>query len=174
MSAKTNLVLTGFMGTGKTEVGKLVALKAGLLFADSDDKIEEEEGMSISAIFSSRGEEYFRNAEARVIFSLSKLTGAVISTGGGAVLRRENIRNLEKNGLVFALYASPGVILQRVGKNSGRPLLDVPDPLEKIKELLSARLPLYRASGRLIDTSELTIEETAGLIVRLYNEQKDN
>ena len=112
--------------------------------------------------------------EAKVIAALSRLQGAVISTGGGVVLREENVRNLKAGGLIFSLYASPEVILGRVGKNSGRPLLDVPDPLGKIKELMAARLPLYRASGRLIDTSGLTPAEAADMIVRLYNEHKDN
>ena len=174
MTAKTNIVLTGFMGTGKTEVGKLVALKTGMPFADSDAKIEEEEGAGIASIFAEKGEVYFRSIEAKVIAALSRLQGAVISTGGGVVLREENVRNLKAGGLIFSLYASPEVILGRVGKNSGRPLLDVPDPLGKIKELMAARLPLYRASGRLIDTSGLTPAEAADMIVRLYNEHKDN
>ena len=138
-----NLAITGFMGTGKSAVGKLVAQKLGWQFFDIDAIIEEETGIKISEIFAKKGEPYFRELETRAVKLLAVLDKAVISCGGGIVLKAENMDELEKNGRVVCLTASPEKILQRT-KGSTRPLLAVKDPLSKIKELLESREQYYK------------------------------
>src|SRR3972149_1160701 len=105
-----NIVLTGFMGTGKTEVGREAARLLGFALIDADEEIVKSEGMPIAEIFKRHGEPYFRDVEARVLKEISKRKNAVISTGGGAVLREENIEALRLNGVLVCLMASPETI----------------------------------------------------------------
>lgn len=147
-----NIVLTGFMGTGKTEVGKILAQRLGLTFFDADSIIEQEQNMTITEIFRQFGEPYFRDIEADVIKRLSEKDRVVIATGGGAVLREENMKNLRKKGIIVCLMASPETILRRTSNDSSRPLLQVEDPLRKIKELIEFRRPYYENSDIMVDT----------------------
>lgn len=147
-----NIVLTGFMGTGKTEVGKILAQRFGYTFLDADSIIEQEQKMSITEIFRLYGEPHFRDIESAVLRRLAEREGVVISTGGGAVLRQENMDNLRKKGVIVCLTASPETILKRTSNDSTRPLLQVEDPLKKIKELLEFRRPYYERSDIMIDT----------------------
>lgn len=147
-----NIVLTGFMGTGKTEVGKILAQRLGLTFFDADSIIEQEQNMTITEIFRQFGEPYFRDIEADVIKRLSEKDRVVIATGGGAVLREENMKNLRKKGIIVCLMASPETILRRTINDSSRPLLQVEDPLRKIKELIEFRRPYYENSDIMVDT----------------------
>ncbi len=147
-----NVILTGFMGTGKTEVGRMLAQKLGYKLIDADTEIEKEQKITITEIFKQYGEPKFRDIEADVIKRLSLIKNSVISTGGGAVLRQENIDNLKKNGIIICLTASPETILKRTGNNNDRPLLQVENPLQKIKELLEFRKPYYERSDVMIDT----------------------
>lgn len=147
-----NIVLTGFMGTGKTEVGKILAQRLGYTFLDADSIIEQEQKMSITEIFRQHGEPYFRDIESDVIRRLSERDRVVISTGGGAVLRQENMDNLRKKGIIVCLTASPETILERTSNDNTRPLLQVEDPLKKIKELLEFRRPYYERSDIMVDT----------------------
>ncbi|MFN3480590.1 MAG: shikimate kinase [Thermodesulfovibrionales bacterium] len=147
-----NIVLTGFMGTGKTEVGKILAQRFGYTFLDADSIIEQEQNMSITEIFRLYGEPYFRDIESAVLRRLAERDKVVISTGGGAVLRQENMDNLRKKGIIVCLTASPETILRRTSNDSSRPLLQVEDPLKKIKELLEFRRPYYERSDIMIDT----------------------
>ncbi|MFN3740058.1 MAG: shikimate kinase [Thermodesulfovibrionales bacterium] len=161
-----NIVLTGFMGTGKTEVGRLLAMRLGYKFIDADSVIEEEQKMPITEIFKKFGEPYFRDIESNVIKRLSDMEGVVISTGGGAVLREENMNNLRKKGVIICLMASPKTIFERTKNDTSRPLLQVNDPLQRIKELLNMRRPYYEKADIMIDTDRKTPEEVAEEIIK--------
>ncbi|SJZ85997.1 shikimate kinase [Selenihalanaerobacter shriftii] len=153
-----NIVLIGFMGTGKSTVGKELADKLGMKFVDSDEVIKEDSDKTIEEIFAEDGEDYFRNLETKVISDLSQRDNLVISTGGGVVLKENNIKLLNQNGIVILLTATPEVILMRV-KNTDRPLLQVEKPLEKIKELLAEREEFYNIAKYQVDTSSLEVDE---------------
>lgn len=154
-----NIVLTGFMGTGKTIVGLLVAQKLGWKYIDVDNTIEKERGCSISEIFAEHGETHFRSIEAEAIKKLCSMDKIVLSCGGGAVLKKENITNLEKNGIIVCLKASAEAIYDRVKKDRSRPLLQVEDPLSKIKDMLKAREPFYKRCSFSVDTTSKTPAE---------------
>jgi shikimate kinase len=165
-----NIVLTGFMGTGKTEVGRILSRKLGYVLVDADTEIEKEQGITITEIFKQYGEPKFREIESNVIKRLSEIKNAVISTGGGAVLRQENMDNLRKNGVIICLTASPETILKRTGNNNDRPLLQVDNPLQKIKELLKFRRPYYEKADIMIDTENKTPLEVADEIIEKVKE----
>ncbi|MBF0457787.1 MAG: shikimate kinase [Nitrospirae bacterium] len=151
-----NIVLTGFMGTGKTTIGRVLAKALGRNLIDVDTEIEKDKGMKITEIFSSMGEAAFRDMETEMAGKISTLSNVVISTGGGIVLRRENIELLRKNGIVVNLTAAPEIIYARLSGSNDRPLLNVPDPLAKIRELLDFRTPLYLNADIVIDTVDKT------------------
>ena len=162
-----NITLVGFMGTGKTTVGRILADKLGYRFIDVDEEIEREQCVSISHIFSEMGEPYFRQLERVLIKTLSLREGLVISAGGGAVVDESNIEAMKQGGTLVCLTASPDEIMKRVGKSNNRPLLQVPDPMAKIMELMSKREPFYRKADFMVDTTMMTAEEVAGVVIRL-------
>jgi len=167
-----NIILLGFMGTGKTAVGKALARELERDFLDIDELIEKESGISISEIFFNFGEEHFRRLEAEKAKEVSKYENTVIATGGGIVLREENMKNLRKNGVLICLSARPEVIIARTKAEKNRPLLDTPYPSETIKELLRFRAPLYARAEAMIDTSDLTIDEVVTEIKKIIGEIK--
>lgn len=154
-----NIVLLGFMGTGKTSVAKKLADELGRQFIEMDSIIEEREGMSINDIFAKKGEPYFRMVESDVIKELSSKNGLVISAGGGVVLNPDNIKELQKNSILICLSATPEEIYKRVGDERHRPLLKVEDPLKRIKELLDYRRPYYDKIPIQIDTTGKGVDE---------------
>ena len=160
-----NIVLTGFMGAGKTEVGRVLAQRLGYVLIDVDDEIEKEHRMKIVDIFKEYGEQVFRDIESAVIKKLSEREGAVISTGGGAVLSQENMDNLRKKGVIVGLAASAETIHERTKRNKTRPLLSVEDPLAKITELLAFRQPYYNKADVVIDTEGRSPLEVAEEII---------
>jgi shikimate kinase len=162
-----NIVLTGFMGAGKTVVGKRLAEKTGMKVVDTDTKIEKETGLSISEIFSNLGESYFRRLEKKVVEEVSNLKNHIIITGGGVVLDEENMKNLRKNGIIVYLHAEPDVIYSRIKNETQRPLLQVDDPKKKIKELMELRAPFYANHDIKIDTSSLSVDEVVEKILQL-------
>ena len=168
MKQKQNIVLVGFMGTGKTGVGKLLADKLSMSFVDMDDVIEKQEGKSISSIFAEDGEPYFRSLERKLVRELSQKSGLVIGTGGGVVLNHYNIKDFSRTGLVVCLTAKPEIILERVAEDTDRPLLAEGNKLEKIKTMLDRRKQFYDAIPDRIDTTKLTINEIADKIIELY------
>jgi shikimate kinase len=145
-----------------------------MTFVDTDDLIEKDSGMIISDIFSKMGEDYFRDLESSVIERVSKLERQVIATGGGAVKREKNLQNLKSSGIVFCLYASPEVILQRTSGYSHRPLLQVDDPISKINEILKEREQFYTKADYAIDTSNFSIEQVADKIHNIWKETRIN
>lgn len=144
------------MGTGKTEVGRELSRILRWKLLDVDSEIEKSQKMTINDIFERFGEPRFREIEAEIIKIISENKDIIISTGGGAVLREENIQNLRKNGVIICLTATPETILKRTSNNNDRPLLQVENPLEKIKELLNFRKPFYEKSDMIIDTEGKT------------------
>ncbi len=166
-----SIVLTGFMGTGKSSIGRRLCNLTGAEFIDTDALIEEREGMKISEIFALHGEDYFRDLESDVIQSLAKRPGAVISTGGGAVIRRENIDALRRNGaVVFCLKADIERVYRNIGGNtSTRPLLSG-KTMEEAKMLLNSREEAYKNCDFEIDVTEGEKEQAADKILGLYME----
>lgn len=163
-----NIILVGFMGTGKTAVGKGLAKKLGREYIDSDEVIQEKEGRCIPRIFTEEGEEYFRTVETRVIRELSELDECIISAGGGVVLREENLRLLRKKGALVCLKARPEVIWERVKKDKGRPLLEgFCDKKKRIRELLNKRDPFYNRADITVDTSSGEVSEIVDEIIEL-------
>jgi shikimate kinase len=155
------------MGTGKTAVGKELSRMLRMRLVDIDSEIERSQGMAINTIFRDFGEKHFRDIETDMIKRYSRESKLIISTGGGAVLRQENMDALRENGIVFCLSASPETILKRTHGNEDRPLLQVEDPLSRIKELLDFRRPFYEKADILVDTEGKTplliAEEIAGI-----------
>jgi len=158
--SKSNIVLTGFMGSGKTTVGKMLAKRLDYEFVDTDELIEIRSGTSIPAIFRDKGEDAFRDMEREIARELAGRSGVVISTGGRMMLDPENARMLSQHGRVFCLVATPEEILERVRRDADhqRPLLDVANPIERIVELLDQRRDGY---GRFTQwqTSDKTPED---------------
>lgn len=146
MQSSENIILTGFMATGKTTVGKILANRLKREFIDTDRLIEERQGRSIAEIFRTLGEPAFRHMEADIARELGKKEGLVISTGGRLMLDPANVTALTRTGRVFCLVASPQKILARLQGDTAnhRPLLDGPNPNEQIAELLHAREMGYR------------------------------
>ncbi|MCE5195026.1 MAG: shikimate kinase [Nitrospiraceae bacterium] len=167
-----NIVLTGFMGTGKSEVSKMLIKILGCSAIDVDTKIEQSQKMTIADIFKKLGESRFREIETEMIKFISKNKNSIISTGGGAPLKEENMRALRENGIIVCLTAEPETILKRTAKDNQRPLLQVDNPLEKIKELMQAREPYYEKADIVISTENKTPLEIANEIVRKVKNEK--
>ncbi|MFC1509501.1 shikimate kinase [Candidatus Omnitrophota bacterium] len=154
-----NIVLVGFMGTGKTVVGRALADDLNQQFLELDEEIEKREEMPIADIFEKKGEAYFRKLEKGLVKEASQEKGVVISAGGGAIIDDENLKNLKRNSKIICLKASPLVILKRIKDVKTRPLLNVVDPKKKIEELLKKREPYYKKADYSIDTDSLTVIE---------------
>ncbi|MFA6431799.1 MAG: shikimate kinase [Candidatus Margulisiibacteriota bacterium] len=161
-----NIILIGFMGCGKSTVGKLLAKELKLSFVDSDSLIEEKENKKISAIFKENGEARFRNIETRVLAELKDSDGIVLSTGGGIILKEENVSLLKKMGPIILLWADPEVIYDRIKYDKQRPLLQVNDPKAEIEKILEFRKTYYySAAEKVFDTTEIDQKEVAEEII---------
>jgi len=167
-----NIYLVGFMGTGKTAVGKALARKKKLQFVDLDELIELKEKRAISDIFAKDGEPYFRKAEKRVLKEVSKENKFVVACGGGIVLDKDNIKIMKETGIMVCLTASPQVILERTSAYTHRPLLNVKDPGKRIGLLLKMRAPYYAQADKTIDTSKISINEVVDQILKLIPKKK--
>ncbi|AIS52360.1 shikimate kinase AroK [Thermoanaerobacter kivui] len=163
-----NIVLTGFMATGKTTVGKKVATTMSFGFIDTDRLIEKMANMTVSQIFERHGEEFFRRLERAAVKKVARLKNFVIATGGGVVLNPSNIVQLRKNGVVICFVARPEIILRNIGENKDRPLLLSDNPEERIKQLLKKREPFYKFADSTIDVSDMTIDEVAVEVIKAY------
>lgn len=162
-----NIVLTGFMGTGKSTVGKLVAKKMGRRFIDTDKEIEKRENKSIAEIFEKEGEEYFRNVESNVIAEISNLSGCVIATGGGVVLNKKNIDNLRRNGIIVNLSAGIREIAGRTQNKKGRPLIDNKS-IKQIKDMMESRKKFYEDNDFSVSVEGQSPLLLASKIISIY------
>jgi shikimate kinase len=157
-----NFVLIGFMGCGKSSVGRRLSSLTGHRFVDSDELVIKAEGRSIPEIFAKCGEEGFRDIEQRVLADLVGVAGMVLSSGGGAVLREANREALKKIGIVVWLDSSPDILFERAIRSGKRPLLQTPNPRETFDQLLSSRRSVYEAVADFrFDSSEVEQEEAA-------------
>ena len=161
-----NIFLVGFMGAGKTTVGRILAQRLGWRYCDADKVIETVAGKPVTEIFSEHGEEYFRGLESETLRDLSRKERQVVATGGGAVMREENMRAMKGGGVTVYLKAPVSVIWERVRHSKTRPLLNVENPLEAATELLAKRTPFYESADLTVDTESLTPEEAAEEIIK--------
>ena len=168
--SKPNLYLVGFMGVGKSAIGRRVAKELGYRFLDSDHCIEKEQGRAIPEIFEAQGESAFRAMERRFIESGHPDGGCVVSCGGGLVVQEGMKELLKEKGVVICLFASVESILERTSRNSNRPLLNVENPEARIRQLLAEREPIYMDSGACITTDGRTIPDVVRHMVRTYND----
>jgi shikimate kinase len=167
-----NLVLVGFMGSGKTSAGKLAAQRLGLKFVDMDALIEQRHGQTVYRIFETKGEAFFRQRERELVRELTARQDHVIATGGGIVLDPNNLRDFGRNGVIICCWVDAPVAHERTKHTKHRPLLEGGgDRLAQLESLLRQREPLYKAIPNRIDTSSMTVEQQADEIVRIYKEQ---
>lgn len=171
MKREDNIILIGFMGSGKSSVGKLLASRINYNFMDTDELIEVKQGTTISEIFSTNGEEYFRDLETDLLLSLKdKMTKTVLSTGGGMPIKDKNIELLGNMGHVIYLRASQGTIIERVLGDTKRPLLKGNNLKETVERLLTPRILHYeRAADIIIDTDDFLLEDIVEKILEAYN-----
>jgi len=169
---KTNIALIGFMGTGKTAAGRVLAAKLHKQFVEMDSLIGKKAGKSIYDIFQQDGEIAFRELEIETTKEVASGKNLVVACGGGIILNKINVDRLRQGAVVILLTASPDVILQRTsGDDVKRPLLEVPDPALAIQELLEFRKLCYeRASDVAVDTSKLDIDAVVELITEQIKE----
>ncbi len=164
--ARQNIVLVGFMGSGKSSIGRLVASRLRFQFIDTDRMIVDRAQAEIPELFAQHGEAGFRDLEASAIESLAPLNRSVIATGGGAILRERNRALLRDLGLVVALTATEETIFERISRNTRRPLLQTENPRETISRMMDARRPFYEEAAQFsVDTTNLSHAEAAEAIV---------
>lgn len=169
---KSNLILIGFMGSGKSTVGKLLAKSLEMNFFDTDLEIEKEQNLAIKDIFTNYGEAYFRDLEKKMSIKLSKVSNAVISTGGGIILNDENIKNLKYDGVVFFLDVNRRTLYNRLINDTDRPLLSGDELWAKINSVLDSRIDKYRSSSDfIIKVKDEIPYETTEDIKRIYIER---
>ncbi|MDD4953465.1 MAG: shikimate kinase [Candidatus Omnitrophica bacterium] len=161
-----NIYLVGFMAAGKTSVGRELAKKKKWQFADLDDLIELREKRSITDIFATSGEPYFRRVEKQVLRDACKEKNFVFACGGGIVIDEENIKIMKESGTLICLSASPEAILRRARGCTHRPLLNVKDPKDQIELLLKLRAPYYAQADKTINTSKLSVNQVVAKIIK--------
>lgn len=171
-----SLVLIGFMGTGKSTLGKVLARRLQLPLLDLDSLIVQEQQMEISDIFARYGEERFRQIEHEILCRYAVQTDCIISPGGGAVLRAENRAVMKEHCWVVSLVARPEVLLQRVNRDTTvRPVLEQREPgqtkLQRIEQVLAQRMPCYQEANLQLDTSDCSVEMLADQVTAWIREQ---
>ncbi|HWN97370.1 MAG TPA: shikimate kinase [Methylomirabilota bacterium] len=163
-----NIALCGFMGTGKSSVGRLVAEQLRFAFLDTDTVIEARAGKKIAQIFAEDGEPAFRELEHKIVKELAMRDRTVISTGGGLVVNPENMASLKQHAFVVCLWARPEAIYARVKDQNHRPLLKDPEPLERIRALLTERAPFYKQADVLLNTEIRSPREVAQQVLHQF------
>ncbi len=164
-----NIVLCGFMGCGKTTVGRLLAARLGYTFVDMDEYIEAKQGCSVTEIFNTQGEAAFRRMETKAAEELGQQSRTVIACGGGTVLQPENVAALKQNGWLFFLEVSPETVLHRLKQDTTRPLL-AQNKTEAVFSLLTKRQPLYKNAADFT----LSAESAPGQLVAMIEQQLQN
>ncbi len=165
-----NIILCGFMGCGKSTVGKALAAATDNTFVDMDSYIEETAGMTVSDIFATEGEAAFRTREHAACVTLGQQDNLIIATGGGAVLREDNVAALRNGGHIVWLTVTPETVLNRLKNDTTRPLLQRDDKETAVCELMTARGPLYRAAADIIVDGNGTAEEIAKQILQALSQ----
>ena len=163
--------MVGFMGVGKSAIGRRTAAELGMRFIDSDASIEKKQGKSIAEIFAVEGESCFRDYEQAFVETGHPETGCVVACGGGLVVQPGMKERLNEKGVVVSLFASVESIIERTSRNKKRPLLNVTEPEATIRRLLAEREPIYMEAGICISTQGRTISEGVRHVVRCYKEQ---
>jgi len=163
------------MGSGKTEAGKLAAARLGITFVDMDEIIEQRHGQTISKIFETKGEAFFRAQERALVRELAAKQGHVIATGGGVVLDQNNLRDFSRTGIVICCWVDATVAYARTKDAKHRPLLGLlgtdADRLARVEALLSEREQLYKAVPNRVDTSAMSVQQQTDEILRIYEQQ---
>ncbi|MEQ1858944.1 MAG: shikimate kinase [Chthoniobacteraceae bacterium] len=171
MPSRSNLILTGFMGSGKSAIGRIIAHRLRFQFLDTDTLVSERAGMDIPEIFARHGEAHFRELETRAIESLAGLDRYVIATGGGSALGEGNRALLRALGFVVLLTAREDILFDRVSRTTKRPLLHTEDPRATVAALLAERQPAYDAAAHwTLDTSNLDREAASDAVVAAARE----
>ena len=161
------LVLVGLPGSGKTTVGRQLARRLAIPFVDSDHAIESRLGCSVREYFEREGEARFRDIESEVLNDLSRNHSGVLSSGGGSVLRAENRQLLRERGHVFYLRSTPEEVFRRLRHDQNRPLLQVSDPMARLRDLFDARDPIYKeAAHYVIETNRPSVATLVNMIIR--------
>jgi shikimate kinase len=161
-----SIVLVGMMGAGKSSVGRALERRTGLTRLDTDEMVAARFGMSISEIFEKHGEEKFRDTETETLRNLAPDRAAIIVTGGGIILRSENVDLLKRLGAIVWLNGDETTLFERASRRNARPLLQKDDPRSIFSELLRKRAPIYRTAADFeIDTSNLTHDQVAETIL---------
>ena len=168
-----NVTLVGFMGTGKTTIAKMLSEKCGMQYVSTDELVEKREKTTISEIFMNEGEPHFRKLEKDAVRFASGMNNVVIDAGGGAILDPENVQNLKKGGIMVCLFAKPETILERTKNYKHRPLLNVENPIGKIRELLAERKGSYEKADFEIDTSSMKAASCVEEIERIMENAKE-
>ncbi|HEX7629694.1 MAG TPA: 3-dehydroquinate synthase [Candidatus Methylomirabilis sp.] len=166
---KRNIILGGFMATGKSSVGRRLAIVLGYDFLDLDTLIAAEEGMPISEVFTTRGEGTFRALETRMVERVAGRTGCVVATGGGTIVNPRNLETLKRSGVVVALTADPDTILARIGPTEDRPMLWGGDKRERVRLLLEQRAEAYAKADLIVDASARTIDHVVNHILEFLS-----
>ena len=165
-----NVVLVGFMASGKTSIGKRLAQRLGYAFLDTDHYIENQIGCSISDIFALQGEEYFRNLESKLAERLRQLHNSVIATGGGMIVGKGNLERLRAAGTVVFIKASMEDILQRLERDTRRPKAQQGDQRETLTRMMTERLPIYEQSAIIVETPNKSVNRVCGEIIQRVGE----
>ena len=163
-----NIALIGFMGTGKSSVGHVIAARLNFQFVDTDDLIEAKAGKGIPEIFDEEGEAGFRERERAILDDLQGYRDTVIATGGGLPLFGDNLAHLQRVAFVCCLWAGAEVIWERVRHQDHRPLLQVPSPKERIEAMLEERKGAYKRADLLVSTEHRSVKEVAQQIILQY------
>jgi shikimate kinase len=165
-----NVILVGFMGSGKTTIAFELSRRLNMRYISTDDLIEKREKCTINEIFTKKGEDYFRNIESEVVRDACSMENVIIDLGGGAVIRDENWENIKASGVSICLIADENAIMNRTKKYKHRPLLNVEDPKQKIRNLMAKRAPFYAKADHCIDTGKLTVKQSVEKIAGIVEE----
>lgn len=170
-AADVNLYLVGFMGTGKSTIGRAVAQRLGFKLLDSDHEIERIQGKSIPDIFAQQGEPAFRVMERQFVEGGHPADHTVVACGGGLVVQPGMLELLRGKGVVICLHASLATVLERTQRNRNRPLLEVADPSERIRTLYAEREPIYKRAGTVILTDSRPLNDIVAHVVRAWRRE---